>query len=96
MSPLKNNVIFASNCYYFAFSLNSFAAQYQQRYPSVNASFLSKVLWGDYYYNHETRKFIKKATKSIKERTFVQFILEPMYKLLAHSVSHEKPQLEKI
>jgi U5 small nuclear ribonucleoprotein component len=76
--------------------LKSFAEQYQQRYPSVNASTLMKLLWGDYYYNSETRKFMKKPTKFHSQRVFVQFILEPLYKIMTHSVSHEKPELEKI
>jgi U5 small nuclear ribonucleoprotein component len=39
---------------------------------------------------------MRKATKEYKDRTFVQFILEPLYKIMAHSVSHEKSDLEKI
>lgn len=96
ISPLKNNVIFAANRYYLAFSLKSFASQYKLRYPSINSESLSKVLWGDYYYNSQTKKFLKKPTKDFSQRTFVQFIQEPMYKIMAYSVSYEKANLEKV
>ena len=52
-----------------------------------------RVLWGDYYYNSETRKFITKPSKEYTKRTFVEFILEPLYKLLSRSLSHEKEEL---
>lgn len=40
-------------------------------------------LWGDRYFNAETRTFSKKAAGGAGERTFVEFILEPLYKIYA-------------
>jgi hypothetical protein len=40
-------------------------------------------LWGDLYFHAEKRTFSKKAVNSKAQRSFVQFVLEPMYKLFA-------------
>jgi len=40
-------------------------------------------LWGDIYYNPESRKFSRKPKSSKSQRGFVHFILEPLYKLYA-------------
>jgi U5 small nuclear ribonucleoprotein component len=48
----------------------------------------SKFLWGDLFYNEETRQFTKLANGL--PRSFVQFVLEPWYKIITVSVSEEK------
>mmetsp|Transcript_33923 Transcript_33923/g.107781 ORF Transcript_33923/g.107781 Transcript_33923/m.107781 type:complete len:648 (-) Transcript_33923:66-2009(-) len=48
-------------------------------------------LWGDVYYNPSTRAFRKKAPEGGGERTFVQFVLEPLYKIYSTVVGeHHK------
>jgi len=52
--------------------------------PQLSSYDFSKRLWGDCYMDPVTRQF-KKSNKSFKvknvPRTFVQFVLEPLYKL---------------
>jgi U5 small nuclear ribonucleoprotein component len=55
-----------------------------------------KVLWGDYYYNRDTKKFMRETLGPFTKRAFVEFILEPMYKIISHTISHEKDQLMPI
>jgi U5 small nuclear ribonucleoprotein component len=43
-------------------------------------------LWGDIYFNSKTRKFGKKPPHASAQRSFVEFILEPLYKLFAQLV----------
>jgi len=38
-------------------------------------------LWGDVYYVAETRRFVRKPANAEQKRSFVHFILEPLYKL---------------
>ena len=38
-------------------------------------------LWGDFYFDADTRKFSRKGKDPEANRTFVHFILEPLYKL---------------
>uniref|UniRef100_A0A8D1EE05 116 kDa U5 small nuclear ribonucleoprotein component n=1 Tax=Sus scrofa TaxID=9823 RepID=A0A8D1EE05_PIG len=49
----------------------------------INYQEFAKRLWGDIYFNPKTRKFTKKAPTSSSQRSFVEFILEPLYKILA-------------
>ena len=50
-------------------------------------------LWGDIYFNNNTRKFTRKAADPESPRTFVQFVLEPLYKLYSQVLSEETDNL---
>lgn len=50
-------------------------------------------LWGDIYFNEETRKFTRKQVDPESNRTFVHFILNPLYKLYSHVLSEETDDL---
>lgn len=41
----------------------------------------SRRLWGDIYFDRRNRKFTRKQSDPEDKRTFVHFILEPLYKL---------------
>ncbi|KAG8196595.1 hypothetical protein JTE90_014156 [Oedothorax gibbosus] len=86
VSPLLGNVCFASSQYSLCFTLRSFAHMYAQTYGGISVSDFAKRLWGDIYFNSKTRKFTKKAPHSSVQRSFVEFILEPLYKLFAQVV----------
>lgn len=87
LSPLLNNVCFASSYYRFCFTLKSFAKIYASTHgSSFDFQLLAKRLWGDVYYNAKTRTFGKKGASSNTSRSFIQFILEPLYKIFAHVV----------
>lgn len=51
-------------------------------------------LWGDIYFNAETRKFTRKQADPEQNRTFVHFILEPLYKLYSQVLSEETDNLK--
>ena len=54
------------------------------RYGSdINDNELARRLWGDIYFNSKTRKFTKKPPHSSAQRSFIEFILEPLYKIFA-------------
>lgn len=83
MSPMLGNVCFASSQYGVCFTLKSFASIYAQTYSGVNVKEFARRLWGDMYFNSKTRKFSKKPPHGSAQRSFVEFILEPLYKLFA-------------
>lgn len=56
----------------------------------IHPDTFSKILWGNVFYDREKKKFTKKGTKLCPNRTFVDFILEPIYKIFAHVVSKER------
>ncbi|VDM58424.1 unnamed protein product [Angiostrongylus costaricensis] len=86
LSPLLENVIFASGRYNVCFSLLSFANIYADRYGNINAREFARRLWGDIYFDKSTRKFAKKPPTSNSQRTFIEFILEPLYKIFSQVV----------
>lgn len=51
-------------------------------------------LWGNIYYNSETRKFSRKPADPEADRSFVHFILEPLYKLYSQVLSEETDDLK--
>lgn len=56
----------------------------------IDPTVFTKILWGNYYFNPDTRKFSKNPTKDYPNRTFVDFILEPIYKIFSHTCSKDK------
>ena len=52
-------------------------------------------MWGDLYYNEERRKF-ERTSSGGNPRSFVHFVLEPFYKVVAVSISEEREELEPV
>ncbi|XP_043262839.1 116 kDa U5 small nuclear ribonucleoprotein component [Colletes gigas] len=86
VSPAIGNVCFASSEYNVCFTLKSFAALYAKTHLTLNANEFAKRLWGDIYFNSKTRKFTKKPPHNTAQRSFIEFILEPLYKIFAQVV----------
>ncbi|KAK6464000.1 ATP dependent RNA helicase and U5 mRNA splicing factor [Scheffersomyces coipomensis] len=97
ISPSNNNVIFSSSTYEFSFTLLSFAKIYLDRNPknTVNIEEFSKKLWGDYYFDSTNNAFTSKSTKG-SIRTFVSFILEPIYKIMTYTLVSSDDKLPKL
>ena len=51
-------------------------------------------LWGDIYFNEDTRKFTRKPADPESERSFVHFVLNPLYKIYSHVLSEETDDLK--
>ena len=92
-SPVFNNVIFTSAEYGFMFSNLSMALKYQEKFKQVDVNIFSKLLWGDVYFNEEAKKFTKIASAEGNKRTFVEFVLEPIYKIFSHTVGKDRDAL---
>lgn len=82
LSPLLGNVCFASSQYSVCFSLHSFAKLYLQRSNTRTITYkqFATKLWGNSYFDPETSKFLNQAPSRNSKRSFVEFILEPLYK----------------
>ena len=55
----------------------------------------AKRLWGDVWYDSDARKFKKRNPGGGLQRTFVQYVLEPIYKVYAHVVGEQKENLKE-
>ncbi|OQO00382.1 hypothetical protein B0A48_13730 [Cryoendolithus antarcticus] len=97
VSPEKGNVAFACSSMNWCFTLPSFSKMYAESYP--NAEFdvreFSKRLWGDIFFNPRSRKFTRKAVEEKARRSFVHFVLEPIYKLYSNTISESPADLKK-
>lgn len=98
LSPAVGNVAFASSKEHVCFTLEQFARAYiasnggPRRFP-LTASQLAARFWGDKYYDPETRRFSSKIPGGNMRRTFVEFVLEPFYKLHTAVVSSDVGEL---
>lgn len=52
-------------------------------------------LWGDIYFHEDTRTFRKKPSSTGVQRSFVQFILEPVYKIYSQIVGEPQKSIER-
>ncbi|KAK6101484.1 U5 small nuclear ribonucleoprotein component [Brugia pahangi] len=86
ISPLLNNVVFSSSRYNICFSLRSFAELYSSNYGTFSGEEFARRLWGDQYFDKKTRKFVKKPPHQGASRSFVEFVLEPLYKIFSQVV----------
>ncbi|KAF2400395.1 P-loop containing nucleoside triphosphate hydrolase protein [Trichodelitschia bisporula] len=91
LSPEKGNVAFACTSMGWCFTLRSFAKMYAEQYPGVDPSEFARRLWGDIFFNPRSRKFTRKGMEERSKRSFVNFVLEPIYKLFSHTIS-ENPE----
>lgn len=66
ISPVLNNVIFASAEYSFMFSVRSMVGKYQQKFQGMDAELFGKILWGDYYFDAETEIYEETTTRQQK------------------------------
>lgn len=92
LSPLLGNVCFASSQYSVCFTLKSFAKLYLERsgVRSITYKQFASKLWGDQYFDEKTLRFVPKPSRKrsdrrdlgekVPQRSFIQFILEPLYK----------------
>ncbi|KAG0348168.1 U5 small nuclear ribonucleoprotein component [Podila humilis] len=94
LSPELGNVAFASSQMSWCFTLRSFAKLYADSYPGIDVDGFAKRLWGDVYFNGETRKFGRNAANARSKRSFVHFILEPLFKVYAQVVAEDTPTLK--
>ncbi len=97
LSPSKGNVAFSSSLSGWSFTLLSFAKLYSEVHDIyIPADKFSRRLWGDLYFDHEKRTFMKKPMNSGSQRTFVEFILEPLYKIYSIVIGEEQPKIQEI
>ncbi|KAJ3174679.1 hypothetical protein HK101_010864, partial [Irineochytrium annulatum] len=94
LSPELNNVCFASSQFGWVFSLRSFAQMYSETYGGIKVDDFALRLWGDIYLDPTKRTFKRRPVDSATgRRTFVQFILEPLYKLYAQVLGEDTKTL---
>ncbi|KAK4684805.1 hypothetical protein P7C73_g5360, partial [Tremellales sp. Uapishka_1] len=95
LSPEKGNVAFASTQLGWCFTLASFASMYADTFGALDVEQLALRLWGNIYFNSATRKFQRTPKDLDSKRSFVHFILEPLYKLYTQVLSEDSETLKQ-
>jgi len=95
VSPEKQNVAFASTNMGWCFTTGSFAKMYADTYGDMDVPGFAKRLWGNIYFEPETRKFSKGNASGAGKRAFDHFILEPLYKLYTQVLGEEPANLKE-
>lgn len=66
-------------------------------FPGVKEELLKKVLWGDFYLNSKTKRFMKGAQEKAKKPLFVQLVLDNLWNAYETIVMrHEKEKVPVI
>ncbi|KAL2271245.1 hypothetical protein VTJ83DRAFT_616 [Remersonia thermophila] len=94
ISPEKGNVLFACTSMGWCFTLASFAKMYSDSFGGVSVDEFARRLWGDVYFNPQKRNFTRKPLEKEAKRSFINFILEPIYKLFSHTISESPEDLK--
>ncbi|CAG4943869.1 unnamed protein product [Parnassius apollo] len=77
-SPEQGNVVFASAIDGWGFTIQTFAKLFSEKL-GVKEDILRKVLWGDFYLNTKTKRFMKGAQEKAKKPLFVQVIFDNLW-----------------
>jgi 116 kDa U5 small nuclear ribonucleoprotein component len=105
ISPELGNVTFASAQHGWCFTLKSFAQLYLDHLcedglgDNIGIDEFAKRLWGDSYLDPETRMFYKNAracSTAGVERTFVTYVLDPLYKIYAACLAEREHVVNKL
>jgi len=103
ISPELGNVCFASGQHGWSFTLETFAHKYCRQHPRANLdpAALAKRLWGDWYHDVAAGSFVKAPAGSVRAkqlasgsvRTFVHFVLDPVYKIYSQVLGESPEEL---
>ncbi len=89
----KGNVGFGSGLMGWAFTLKQFAELYAAKFK-IDVDKMMTRLWGDNYYNTETKKWVTVRESETCVRGFIQFILNPVFQVFETVM--QKPREEAL
>ncbi|TYH36774.1 hypothetical protein ES332_D13G288100v1 [Gossypium tomentosum] len=79
----------------WSFTLQSFAKLCVKLHGiPFDAEKFASHLWGDIYYHPDTRAFKRKPPAGGGERSFVEFVLEPLYKIYSQVIGEHRKSVE--
>ncbi|GBM27387.1 Elongation factor 2 [Araneus ventricosus] len=94
VDPSKGNVGFGSGLHGWAYTLKQIAEIYAEKFK-IDVDKLMSKLWGENYYNPNTKKWSKKSAEGYK-RSFNMFVLDPIYKVFDAIMNYKKEETAKL
>jgi len=93
--PEKGTVAFGSGLHQWGFTLKKFAKLYASRY-NIQEDKMMQKLWGDWYFDGESKKWIKNDKGGTLQRAFCQFVMDPICKMFQAIMEDKKQKIEKM
>jgi len=96
--PEKGTVGFSAGLQGWAFTLTKFARMYAKKF-GVDIEKMKTRLWGDNFFDGESKKWITKGTSATGKplsRAFCKFILEPISQVFTASMADDWGKLDKM
>merc|ERR1719348_2309430 len=90
----NGSVGFGSGLHGWAFTLKQFAEMYASKF-GVDIDKMMKKLWGENFFNAKTKKWAKSKDADNK-RSFVLYVLEPIYKVFDAIMNFKKEEVAKL
>jgi len=94
VDPAIGNVGFGSGLHGWAFTLKQFSEMYASKF-GVQVDKLMKNLWGDRFFNLKTKKWTS-TQEDGSVRGFVQFVLDPIFKVFDAVMNVKKDDTAKL
>eukprot|EP01132_Coremiostelium_polycephalum_P004520 gene4520-5635_t len=99
LNPCNGMVIFGSVLHDWAFSIESFAKLYCSKFGIMKEALIPK-LWGDNYYDADKRYWTNEPISSVTGkplvRSFIQFILDPLFQIITCIFEKNFDKLKRI
>jgi len=95
VDPTKGTVGFGAGLHGWAFTLKEFAQFYSSKFK-IETPKLMQRFWGDNYYSAEEKKWSKEKKNDTYKRGFVQFVLEPIFKVFSAIMNFRKEEYLKL
>jgi elongation factor 2 len=95
--PEKGTVAFSAGLQGWAFTLNKFGRMYAKKF-GVDKAKMAQRLWGDSYFDPESKKWTNKGTTASGvniSRAFCKFILEPIDQIFKACMNQDMEKLDK-
>merc|ERR1711887_166094 len=90
----NGSVGFGSGLHGWAFTLKQFAEMYASKF-GVDIDKMMLKLWGENFFNPKTKKW-SKAKDADNKRSFVMYVLDPIYMVFDAIMNFKKEQTEKL
>jgi elongation factor 2 len=94
VDPAIGSVGFGSGLHGWAFTLKQFAEMYAEKF-GIHSDKLMKNLWGERFFNPESKKWQNNGDGKFK-RGFVQFVLDPIFKVFDCCMNVKKDETTKL
>ena len=94
VDPSDGSVGFGSGLHGWAFTVKQFAEMYANKF-GVKVEKMMRNLWGEHFYNTKLRKWEAEKNPD-NERSFCQFVLDPIFRVMDAIVNGKKEETGKI